>query len=125
MARHHHSRHDRSRAATARLSGPTVEQAVNAIGIAGSLAAGSRANFGSMVKPLHVGAAASTAVMAAQLAATGFEASPNVIEAPLGFLALHAAGPVRAEDVLAALDSPLDTYAGTACTKKYPCCYQT
>jgi len=56
----------------------------HALGIASSMASGSRQNFGTMTKPLHAGMAARDAVIAAQLAATGFTADPEQLEGPLG-----------------------------------------
>jgi 2-methylcitrate dehydratase PrpD len=56
-----------------------------ALGIAGSEAAGLRENFGTMTKPLHAGRAAENAVVAADLAASGFTAAPTVLEGPRGF----------------------------------------
>lgn len=57
----------------------------HAFGIAGTLAAGLKASFGTMAKPLHAGHAAQTGVRAALLASRGFEANNNILEAPQGF----------------------------------------
>lgn len=76
-------------AACSRLRSLGEGQARFAIGIAGSLAAGSRQNFGTMTKPLHAGVAASTGVLAAKLAGVGYTADEGMLERPLGFLALH------------------------------------
>ena len=43
------------------------------------------ANFGTMTKPLHAGAAARDAVTAVALAADGFTANEGLLEAPGGF----------------------------------------
>ena len=43
-----------------------------------------------MTKPLHAGAAASNGVLAVRLAAGGFTADPDQLDAPMGFRALHA-----------------------------------
>ena len=51
--------------------GLDVDGMRNAISIAVSTAAGSKRQFGSMVKPMHAGLAAKNAVMAAGLAAEG------------------------------------------------------
>jgi 2-methylcitrate dehydratase PrpD len=80
-------------AACARLRGLGLEETRFAIGIAGSLAGGSRQSFGTMTKPLHAGVAASTGVLAAQLARVGYTADEGLLERPLGFLALHDAAP--------------------------------
>jgi len=61
-----------------------------ALGIAGSLSAGLRENFGTMTKPFHAGRAAESGVLAAEFAGMGFTATPQVLEAPRGFF--RAAG---------------------------------
>ncbi len=60
------------------------------LGIAASSAGGLRENFGTMTKPLHAGRAAENGVVAASLAAAGFTAATNILEAPRGFF--QAAG---------------------------------
>jgi 2-methylcitrate dehydratase PrpD len=88
------------------------------------MAGGSRQNFGTMTKPLHAGLAARDAVLAAQLAAGGFTADSDHLEAPLGFLHLYGveADPgvivewLRRADVLQTKGLNV---------KKYPCCYNT
>jgi 2-methylcitrate dehydratase PrpD len=105
-------------AAAARLLGLEPAAVRHALGIAGSLAGGSRANFGSMTKPLHAGAAASNGLLAAQLASAGFTADPHQLESPLGFLALHAG---RGDDPRPGATAPLDRPAVNV--KLHPCCY--
>jgi len=61
-----------------------------ALSIAASQAGGLRENFGTMTKPLHAGRAAESGVVAAELAALGFTASPIGLEADRGFF--RAAG---------------------------------
>jgi 2-methylcitrate dehydratase PrpD len=62
----------------------------NALGIAGSLSGGllefARSGTGAMVKRLHLGRAAEGGVMAATLAADGYEGPTTVLEGPAGFL---------------------------------------
>lgn len=77
-------------AASARLLGLNLSQTLNALGIAGSEAAGLRENFGTMTKPFHAGRAAANGLFAAQLAALGWTASEQILEAPYGFF--RAAG---------------------------------
>jgi len=60
------------------------------LGIAGSLSAGLRENFGTMMKPFHAGRAAESGVLAAEFAALGFTATSHILEAPRGFF--RAAG---------------------------------
>ena len=56
-----------------------------ALGIAGGLSSGLRANRGTMAKALNAGRAAENGVVAATLAAKGFTASASVFEDPMGF----------------------------------------
>jgi 2-methylcitrate dehydratase PrpD len=107
-------------AAASRLLGLAPASVQHALGIAGSLAGGSRANFGTMTKPLHAGTAASNGLLAASLAAAGFTADPHQLESPLGFLALHAGE--RPDDH----PHPVDPEAVTrpdVNVKLHPCCY--
>lgn len=102
-------------AALSRLRKLDVDRTRHALGIAGSLAGGSRQNFGTMTKPLHAGVAASNAVLATRLAAAGFTADLDQLEAPLGFFALHHGG--RASEA-----TPAAAATGLN-VKLYPCCY--
>jgi len=77
-------------AGVANLLGFAPEQARTCLGIAGSLAAGLRENFGTMMKPFHAGRAAESGVIAAEFAQLGFTATPIVLEAGRGFF--QAAG---------------------------------
>ncbi len=63
---------------------------LHAIGLAGTQAAGLKASFGTMAKPLHAGRAASAGLLAALLARGGFTGHPEIIEAPQGFAATQA-----------------------------------
>jgi 2-methylcitrate dehydratase PrpD len=77
-------------AGVANLLGLAPEQARMCLGIAGSLAAGLRENFGTMMKPFHAGRAAESGVIAGEFAQLGFTATPIVLEAGRGFF--RAAG---------------------------------
>ena len=70
--------------AAGRLMGLTREQMRHALGIAAPLGGGYRENFGTMTKPLHAGQAAEAGVFAARLAADGFTAATNILEAKRG-----------------------------------------
>ena len=76
--------------ACARLYKLDLEQMLNAIGIAGSLASGlrqfSKSSSGGMVKRLHFGRAAEGGVLAAGLAARGFDGPHDILEGKAGFL---------------------------------------
>ncbi len=60
----------------------------HAIGIATSMAGGSRANFGTMTKALGPGLAAQGGILAATLASRGFTANPDALESREGFIDL-------------------------------------
>ncbi len=89
-------------AAAARLMGLDVNSTATALGIAASQAAGLKANFGTMTKPLHAGKAAMNGLIAARLAARGFTANQAAIEAPHGFAQAQVpdfeAAPIRYEN---------------------------
>src|SRR6185312_10437452 len=72
-----------------RLLGLEREQWAMAFGIAGSLASGLLANFGSMTKPFHSANAARQGMLAALLAREGFTGSAQVLEHEVGFLRTH------------------------------------
>jgi 2-methylcitrate dehydratase PrpD len=63
-----------------------------ALGIAGSESAGLRENFGTMMKPLHAGRAAESAVVAAELAQLGMTAASTILEGPRGFFMAGGGG---------------------------------
>ena len=75
-------------AASARLLQLSPEQTNMALGIAGSMAAGSMAYLhdGSWTKRLHPGWACHAGIMAARLAAAGFVGPASILESPYGFL---------------------------------------
>ncbi len=63
---------------------------LRALGLAASMGAGLRENFGTMVKPFHAGRAAEAGLLAATLAKSDFTAARNILEAKRGFF--NAAG---------------------------------
>lgn len=81
-----------SAVAAAKLLGLKGDQLAHALGIAASMAAGIRASFGTMTKPLHVGRAAENGVTAALLAARGFTADPTVLDGQWGFFSVMGEG---------------------------------
>lgn len=111
-------------AACSRLIGLDEAAADAAIGLAVAQAGGTRANFGSMGKPLQAGHAARAAVQSARLAARGFTAGADPLTGPYGFTQLYAAG--EAEPALFALPTAGNALAIDAVgviVKKYPMCY--
>jgi 2-methylcitrate dehydratase PrpD len=89
-------------AAAANLLRLDVEQVANALGAAGTQAAGLKGVYGSMGKPLHPGKAAMDGLLAALLARRGFTASTSILEGERGFLRVFSAEP-EAERVTAGL----------------------
>lgn len=60
-----------------------------AVAVAATSAAGLRAMFGTMAKPLHAGRAAEAGLLAARLAQQGFTAGTGAISGPLAFAEAH------------------------------------
>jgi 2-methylcitrate dehydratase PrpD len=77
-------------AAVSHLLRYPTETVRRALSIAGSQSAGLRENFGTMTKPFHAGRASESGVIAAEFAAIGWTAAPNILEANRGFF--QAAG---------------------------------
>lgn len=108
-----------------RLFGLNGMQQRHAWGIASSQAGGITGNFGTHTKPLHGGIASQAGMMAVELAATGYEANPDALDAPLGYIySVVAAGQMEGVDYAKAI-AALDTWmiADTWRLKKYPCGY--
>lgn len=89
-------------AACAHLLGLSLDEWTQALGIAGSQAAGLKSMFGTMTKPLQAGNAAANGLLAALLAERGYTSNPAVLEAEQGFAATQTAtvNPERALDGL-------------------------
>jgi len=92
---------------------------LNALGIAGSAAAGLRENFGTMVKPLHAGRAAENGLVAGSLAAAGFTAAPTVLEGARGFFRAGGGG-YDAQKIHGKLGNPWTFAAPGISIKPYP-----
>ena len=71
-------------AAAAVLMGLDAGQVAHALGVCGTTAAGLNASFGTMSKPFHPGKAAMDGILAAQMAARGFEAATHLLDAEAG-----------------------------------------
>jgi 2-methylcitrate dehydratase PrpD len=114
-------------AGASRLLHLTVEQTAIAIGMAASFAAGLKANFGTMTKPLHVGHAIRDGVFAALMAQQGFTANPGALEHKQGFLdVFNGPGTYDTARMLDAWYDPIECGgAGNPGLKPYPCCGST
>ena len=100
-----------------RLSGDKLR---SGFGIAASLAAGIRCNFGTMTKPLHVGRAAENGLTAALLAERGFTADPDALDGPWGFYAVHGGG-VSVEKISQGFGEVWTIVEPGVSIKPYPC----
>jgi 2-methylcitrate dehydratase PrpD len=79
-----------SAAACARLHGLKALETAYALGVAAAEAGGLRDNFGTMTKPFQAGHAAENGTVATDIAALGWTAGDDILEAPSGYF--HAAG---------------------------------
>lgn len=114
-------------AACSKLMGLDEERTATALAIAASLAAGIKSNFGTMVKPLHVGHCTRSGLFAAQLARAGFTANPAaVFEHKQGFLnVFNGEGTYDVARMFAHWADPLDIVKPGIAIKQYPCCGST
>jgi 2-methylcitrate dehydratase PrpD len=103
------------------LLGLDAGQMTNALGIAGSLAGGlmefARSGTGAMVKRLHLGRAAESGVLAANLAADGFTGPGTVLEGEAGFLKVFCTE-WDVADLTHGLGTEFKTM--TLCLKRFP-----
>lgn len=109
-------------AAVARLLRFDADTTRRAIAIAASMAGGLRKNFGSMVKSLHVGLAASNGLKAARLAQAGIDAAAEVLEAD-GYLKAFSGGETDVWPRGVVLGTPFALSEPGFEQKRYPCCY--
>ena len=103
-----------------RIDVATIEQA---FGIASSMSSGLRRNFGTMTKPLHTGIAARSALTAFNLAAAGFTAAPDVLEAKAGFFSSYGVAESSPDITVRGLGKPYIIVEPGLALKKFPCCY--
>src|SRR5262245_57509235 len=110
-------------AACASLRKLDAQQASHAVAMAASLAGGVVANFGSMTKPLQVGRAAQSGLLATRLVEAGMTSSRDAIEDDLGFL--RAISPNGAVDTSSAavLGRDWAILRHGLNVKLYPVCY--
>jgi 2-methylcitrate dehydratase PrpD len=72
--------------AAGKLLGLSLDQMKQAMGLAGTQAAGLRLVFGTMTKPFHPGKSAFDGVLSAILAQRGFTCAPNILEGKKGYV---------------------------------------
>ncbi len=109
-----------SASAAAKLLGMNREQTLRTFGIAASLAAGLRENFGTMTKPLHAGRAAESGIVATDLARLGWTATDKVLESPRGFFQAHGGG-YDLESIQGRLGAPWTFADPGVSIKPHPC----
>jgi 2-methylcitrate dehydratase PrpD len=107
-------------AAAAKILHLTLAQIQIALGIAASVTSGLSQNFGTMVKPLHLGNAARNGIMAAELASIGFTANPNILDQRGGFFS-----ELKAEEVRETHGKSFRFLQPGIAFKAYPCPYSS
>ena len=110
-------------AALAKLHGFDMATTQQAFGIGSSMSSGLRRNFGTMTKPLHTGIAARSALTAHNLAAAGFTAAPDVLEAKAGFFSSYGVPESSPDVTVKGLGKPFIIVDPGIALKKFPCCY--
>lgn len=113
-------------AAVGRLVGLDTRSMRHALGIAVSQASGVRQNFGSMTKPLHVGHASWSAILAVDLAQRGFTASERAVEGEVGYCKVFGGMRDREDNAIAqTLGHPFEFETSRMSIKAFPCCGST
>lgn len=113
-------------AAACHLIGLDEKRTATAIAIATSFASGLKANFGTMVKPLHVGHCGRNGLLAALLAESGFDANHAALEHHQGFLnVFNGPGLFTVEKMFANWAEPLEIEDPSISLKQFPCCGST
>ncbi len=110
-------------AGAGKLLGLSEQQMRMGLGIAASMAGGLQKNFGTMTKPLHVGWAAQSGIVAATLAADGFTASDDVFSGKDNYLEVLA----QKTDIrsMPSFGAPFAVLSPGLHVKRYPCCFAT
>jgi 2-methylcitrate dehydratase PrpD len=106
-------------ASAAKLLGLDRDATRRALSIGATQAGGLRENFGTMTKPFHAGRAAENGVVAGEIAALGFTASPNGLEADRGFFRAAGGGYSR-EMIEQKLGSPWTFHSPGVSIKPHP-----
>ncbi len=106
--------------AAGKLLNLTEGQLRHTAGIAASMSAGIRVNFGTMTKPLHVGRASQNGVTAALLAQEGFEANMDALDGAWGYFRVLGGG-CDTEKIIGCLGSPHTIVDPGVSIKPYPC----
>jgi 2-methylcitrate dehydratase PrpD len=110
-------------AASARILGFDDELFANTLAVAVSMASGIKSNFGSPVKPMHVGQAAHNGVLAALTVAKGMTANHDAFDHNYGFFnVFNGSGNFAPEKVLEGWGDTLEVLEPGIVVKQHPCC---
>jgi len=113
-------------AAAGTLMRLSPDRMAHALALAGSMASGIKANFGTDGKPWHVGHAARCGLEAAQLAAVGFTGNPAALEHGDGFGSTFGAGMKPMWDLTVLdLGAPHEVADPGIGVKRFPACAST
>jgi len=109
-----------SAAASARILGLNAERTAQVLGGAASMAAGIRANFGTMGKPMHVGRSSENGVTSALLAREGFTFNDAALDGKWGYLSVAGRGG-EPDLVMGRFGTPFSLSEPGVSIKPYPC----
>ncbi|MDB5839311.1 MAG: mmgE/PrpD family protein [Herminiimonas sp.] len=113
-------------AAASRFLGLNAHRTAMALAIAGSMAGGLKASFGTMTKPLHVGHCARDALLATLLAEGDFDGSMQIFEHPQGFLNVYnGSGTFDVGAMMQGWGEQLEIEGESIGLKQFPCCGST
>ncbi len=113
-------------AAAGHLLGLGAKKQAIALAIAASFASGIKANFGTMVKPLHVGQCARNGLLAVLMADAGYDANPEALEHHQGFFnAFNGKGNYDASLIFENWANPLEVLSPSMGLKQFACCGST
>ena len=109
---------------SAKLLGLSMNQTLNAVGIASSMGAGLSQNIGNMTMSLHAGNAARNGIISSILAKNGFTGDKEILEGKFGLLnALAGAGNYEIENLTKSLGNPFSVINPGINIKRYPNCW--
>lgn len=110
-------------AGLSKLLGLDEERIRYAIGIGTSMASGLQCNFGTMTKPLHSGSAARNALVAVELARSGWTSNEAALESNSGFFEVYGTDQSSTAAIAPSLGNPYVFEDPGVALKRYPCCY--
>lgn len=110
-------------AASARLMGFDDQLLATTLAVSVSMSGGLKSNFGTPVKPLHVGQAAHNGLLAALTVARGMTANHDAFDHNYGFFnVFNGAGNFSPEKVLDGWGQTLEVLDPGISIKQHPCC---